>query len=121
MYDHISVITVSSSSVYLYAANDPIIKSSSRLRFAPYNLGYPGLKQHAEEAALSTELNKWELIYDFTKKDEDNFAVIPPEEWSVDMRTIPDVEGEPEMCFAYPERYGGTQTNELPKTSAETN
>ena len=34
-----------SSSVYLYAANDPIIEASSGLKFGPFNLGYPKLRE----------------------------------------------------------------------------
>ena len=30
------------SKVYLFAANEPVIESSSGLEFGPYNLGYPG-------------------------------------------------------------------------------
>jgi hypothetical protein len=38
----------------LYAANDPIIESSSNLTFAPYNVAYPLLDQHAKEAGFDT-------------------------------------------------------------------
>ena len=34
-----------SSSIFLYAANDPIIEASSGLRFGPFNLGYPKLAE----------------------------------------------------------------------------
>jgi protein XRP2 len=33
------------SSIFLYAANDPIIEASSGLRFGPFNLGYPKLAE----------------------------------------------------------------------------
>jgi len=33
--------------VYLYAANDPVIESSNNLKFAPFNLAYPMLDEHA--------------------------------------------------------------------------
>ena len=36
---------VYSSSIFLYAANDPIIEASSGLRFGPFNLGYPKLAE----------------------------------------------------------------------------
>jgi hypothetical protein len=36
-----------SSTIYLYAANDPVIEASSGLKFAPFNIGYPHLRQHA--------------------------------------------------------------------------
>ena len=42
------------STVYLFAANDPIIESSSDLTFAPFNLAYPLLDEHAKAANLKT-------------------------------------------------------------------
>ena len=57
---------VISSTVYLYCSNDPVIEASRGLRFAPFNVGYPGLRQHAEAAELSTVENKWELVFDFS-------------------------------------------------------
>ena len=43
------------SKVFLYTPNDPIIESASNLIFAPYNLSYPYLKNHAESASLIGE------------------------------------------------------------------
>lgn len=37
-----------SSTVFLYAANDPIIESSVNLKFAPYNLAYPHLDEQVK-------------------------------------------------------------------------
>ena len=48
------------STVYLYAANDPVIESSNNLRFGPYNLAYPKLDEHAKAAGLRAEENKWD-------------------------------------------------------------
>ena len=67
------ILVIVSSSIYLYAANDPIIEASSGLRIAPFNLGYPKLRQHAEAAELDPNVNKWELVFDFTEKEEKNF------------------------------------------------
>ena len=55
--------------VYLYALNDPIIESSSNLTFAPYNVAYPLLDEHAKTVGFDTSVNKWDLIFDFNKKD----------------------------------------------------
>ena len=34
-----------SCTVYLYAANDPVIEASSDLKFGPFNVTYPGLAE----------------------------------------------------------------------------
>ena len=63
------------------------------MRFAPFNIGYPKLREHALAAGLVIE-NKWELVFDFSKtapaSGEDqadaasatkNFSHVPPEEF----------------------------------------
>lgn len=72
-----------SCTIYLYAQNDPVIEASSGLRFAPFNIGYPCLREHAEKAQLDVAVNKWELVFDFSNRGESNFSVVPPEEWKV--------------------------------------
>ena len=39
------IMLLFSSTIYLYAANDPIIEASSGLKFGPFNLGYPKLAE----------------------------------------------------------------------------
>ena len=87
----IEVLLWYSSTVYLYAANDPIIESSSNLTFAPYNVAYPLLDEHAKAAGFDTSkllyrlknlgVNKWDLIFDFTKDEsgqKSNFNILEP-------------------------------------------
>ena len=54
--------------------NDPVIEASSGIRFAPYNLTYNGLAEHAAAAQLDPSVNKWELIFDFSPGAESNFS-----------------------------------------------
>lgn len=74
------------STIYLYAQSDPIIESSNNLVFAPYNISYPLLAQHAEAVGFNTSINKWNLIFDFTQnqKGDSNFSVLAPEEWKLE-------------------------------------
>lgn len=44
------LLTLDSCTIYLYAANDPVIEASSGLRFAPFNIGYPHLREQAAKA-----------------------------------------------------------------------
>ena len=118
-----------SSKVYLYTSNDPIIEASRGLQFGPYNIGYPGLQQHAESAKLNLTENKWELVFDFsslTGDKSEKFVQMPPEEWATELLTIPGVEdstNQPQLYFDFPKRYGGTASDEPPASSAaaETN
>jgi hypothetical protein len=74
-------LLVCSSTVYLYTANDPIIEASTGLRFAPFNIGYPKLREHAEVSGNTTE-NKWELVFDFSNSSGGkNFTMVAPEEF----------------------------------------
>ena len=76
---------MNNSTVYLFAANEPVIESSSNLRFAPYNVAYPGQTDHALAAGLKIDENKWDLIFDFTKNQSGdlNFSVMEPRDWQM--------------------------------------
>jgi hypothetical protein len=39
-----------SCTIYLYAANDPVIEASENLKFGPFNISYPLLAEHAQKA-----------------------------------------------------------------------
>lgn len=81
--------------IYLYTPNDPIVESSSNLTFAPYNLKYNLLKEHAVKADLigtfvdddgvtQNKVNKWNLIFDFTKSDTgSNFKLLSPTDFGI--------------------------------------
>ena len=74
------------SRVYLFASNDPIIESSNNLTFYPYNVTYPKLKEHAIAAKLPIDENKWNLIFDFTKKSGgSNFLIGDPKDFKLEM------------------------------------
>ena len=98
------------SKVYLFVDNEPCIESSNKLEFGPYNFCYPGIKEHAKTTGLKTEINKWDLIFDFTKQEsgELNYSIIPPADWKLKNTTIDGVDGPAECAFSYPVRYGGT-------------
>jgi len=65
--------------LYLYALNDPIIESSGNLTFAPYNVAYPLLDKQAASVGFDTTVNKWDLIFDFTKGEtKDNYQFLDP-------------------------------------------
>ena len=93
--------------------------------FAPYNLKYPLLKQHATEADLigtfkddegieHDKVNKWNQIFDFTENEDGkkNQALLSPKNFTlVNYKTIvPDleIEGNDEFLFELPMQYGGT-------------
>ena len=69
------------SKIHLYTVNDPIVESSSKLVFGPYNFKYPKLEEHAglasltgqytdDEGVVQLRVNKWNLIYDFTINED---------------------------------------------------
>lgn len=97
------------TTINLFAANDPIIESSQDLTFAPYNFAYPLMDQHAASANLKTDVNKWNMIFDFTtKSDGTNFKVMDPSEWQMVKTPVDGMEEQPVVAFPYPEKYGGT-------------
>jgi len=86
---------LTNSKVFLYTPNDPIVESSTNLTFAPYNFKYPLLEDHSnsavilgkftdEEGVVQEKVNKWNLIFDFTKNEsKDNFKLMKPSSFKV--------------------------------------
>ncbi|KAI9987130.1 hypothetical protein PInf_023005 [Phytophthora infestans] len=54
------------ASVYLYSSTEPIIETSSGLRFACFPLTYFSLQEQFRQAKFSPWNNKWSEIFDFT-------------------------------------------------------
>ena len=99
---------LSDSTIYLFAQNDPIIESSSNLKFAPYNLAYPKLDEHVAAVGFNPAANKWELIFDFTERDEGkNFNLLDPAEFKIRSIQVEEMEERPVTVFPFPKRYGG--------------
>lgn len=98
------------SKVFLFAANDPIIESSSNLTFYPYNLTYPKLVDHAAAANLNIEENKWSLIFDFTKKSggDSNFKIGENKDWKMETIALDGFEAPADFVFPYPQSFGGS-------------
>ena len=84
--------------VNLFSGNEPIIEKATNVKFGPYNLAYPGLDKHCVEANLNIQINKWDIVFDFTKNKETgalNYSFIPPEEWKVHEKTLDGVIDKP--------------------------
>ena len=57
--------------------------------------------------------NKWDLIFDFTTKDSGkNYEFLDPSEFKLISKSLGDFGSEPVSVFPYPERYGGTLSND---------
>lgn len=63
-------------------------------------------------------MNKWELVFDFSKKGEQNFSFMPPSEFHAQLINVEGL-GQPELVFGIPQRYGGHLPNTPPQSSAE--
>ena len=72
-----------SCTIYLFSQNDPVIEASTNLKFAPFNIGYPKLSEHVAAAELNPNVNKWELVFDFSNKGESNFQIVPPSDFAI--------------------------------------
>ncbi|KAJ0412302.1 hypothetical protein ATCC90586_009492 [Pythium insidiosum] len=52
--------------VYLYSSTEPIIETSTRMRFACYPLTYFSLQHQFEQAKFSVWNNRWSEVYNFS-------------------------------------------------------
>ena len=55
--------------VFLYAATEPIVETSTGLLFAPFNARYDGLAGQFKDAGFDPALNLWYAVYDFSSPD----------------------------------------------------
>lgn len=86
------------------------------MKFAPYNVAYPLLDQHAKTVGFDVTANKWDLIFDFTKDDAKlNYEFLDPSEFSIVTKELHDLEGSPAPVapFAVPQKYGGILDDEI--------
>eukprot|EP00639_Heterosigma_akashiwo_P005605 CAMPEP_0194572018 /NCGR_PEP_ID=MMETSP0292-20121207/8768_1 /TAXON_ID=39354 /ORGANISM="Heterosigma akashiwo, Strain CCMP2393" /LENGTH=223 /DNA_ID=CAMNT_0039422917 /DNA_START=55 /DNA_END=722 /DNA_ORIENTATION=- len=49
----------------LFSQTEPIIESSTELKFGAFNGGHPNQDNHFRSAGLDPAVNKWSLIFDF--------------------------------------------------------
>jgi len=64
------------SDIFLYSLTGPIIESSTRLRFACFQLYYPALAEQFAKAKLDVISNIWSAVYDFTP-GENHWSFLP--------------------------------------------
>lgn len=55
----------SNCTIYLYCKTEPIIESSSGMKFGKFNGAYPGHDVCMKDANLDPKTNKWYAVYDF--------------------------------------------------------
>ena len=55
------------------------------------------------------EINKWDLIFDFTPQESGtlNYSFVEPKDWSMNKFPVDGMKEQPVVAFAYPVRYGG--------------
>lgn len=81
--------------VFLCCATQPIIESSTGMKFSCYQYYYPDLAYHFKEAGLSIFNNNWSNIHDFTPvSGETNWGLLPEDAAVLDHVPLPDSESE---------------------------
>uniref|UniRef100_H3CZ86 Protein XRP2 n=1 Tax=Tetraodon nigroviridis TaxID=99883 RepID=H3CZ86_TETNG len=81
--------------VFLCCATQPIIESSTGMKFGCFQYYYPELAFHFKDAGLSIFNNNWSNIHDFTPVSEQNNWSLLPESASVlDSVPAPDAESD---------------------------
>lgn len=81
--------------VFLCCATQPIIESSTGMKFACYQYYYPDVAFHFKDAGLSIFNNNWSNIHDFTPvSGETNWSLLPEDVAVLDHLPLPDSESE---------------------------
>ncbi|KAJ8247002.1 hypothetical protein GJAV_G00257650 [Gymnothorax javanicus] len=81
--------------VFLCCSTQPIIESSTGMKFGCYQYYYPELGFHFKDAGLSIFNNNWSNIHDFTPvSGETNWSLLPEDAEVFDFVPPPDPESE---------------------------
>lgn len=81
--------------VFLCCATQPIIESSTGMKFACFQYYYPDLAFHFKDAGLSIFNNNWSNIHDFTPvSGENNWSLLPETSAVLDFVPAPNAESE---------------------------
>ncbi|XP_029003067.1 protein XRP2 [Betta splendens] len=81
--------------VFLCCATQPIIESSTGMKFSCFQYFYPELAFHFKDAGLSIFNNNWSNIHDFTPvSGENNWSLLPEATSVLDYVPAPDPESE---------------------------
>lgn len=84
--------------IFLCCNTQPIIESSSGMKFACFQYYYPELEEQFEAAGLSLYNNNWSRIHDFTPAAEENTWTLLPESARVqDYVPLPSPEDFPDV------------------------
>lgn len=94
-----------SCTVSLYSKTEPVVETSSKMRFYPYSASYSNQTAHFSKAKLIPEHNHWCNVFDFNKGDNR----YPEPHWEL----IPEPEGWPEWKLGDE----ATAENPVPKTA----
>ncbi|XP_078078575.1 protein XRP2 [Mustelus asterias] len=79
--------------VFLCCATQPIIESSTGMKFGCFQYYYPELGYQFKDAGLSIFNNNWSNIHDFTPvADENNWSLLPEDATPQDFVPLPDSE-----------------------------
>ncbi|XP_037530958.1 protein XRP2 [Nematolebias whitei] len=81
--------------VFLCCATQPIIESSTGMKFSCFQYFYPELAFHFKDAGLSIFNNNWSNVHDFTPvSGENNWSLLPEDSPLLDFVAMPDPESE---------------------------
>ncbi|XP_008327583.1 protein XRP2 [Cynoglossus semilaevis] len=81
--------------VFLSCATQPIIESSTGMKFGCFQFFYPELAFHFKDAGLSIFNNNWSNVHDFTPvSGENNWSLLPENAAVLDYVHAPDPESE---------------------------
>ncbi|PVD18245.1 hypothetical protein C0Q70_21771 [Pomacea canaliculata] len=79
---------------FLLCETQPVIESSSKMRFASFKFNYPELESHLKASELSIFNNNWSNIHDFTPVPEEglNYTYLPEDAKVEDFIPLPTAE-----------------------------
>ena len=109
----LQVHSSSNLTLFLFSETDPQIKSSTGLKFAPYNIAFSGQEQCFIDSLLNAYKDKWSEIYDFNRSDIDpHYELLSPKHFFEENIVFSDL-GDPVNPVPRHIHYGGSLKYEI--------
>lgn len=97
----------------LFCVSEPVIESSTNMRFAPFNGVYHGHDQDMRSANLPLETNLWYAVYDYCSNSSNtNFKILESEEWDDTWEPVGPIGEGRESDFINEDSYESKGCNE---------
>ena len=111
--NEVLILNCKNLTLFIFTETDPVIKNSTNLKFAPFNIKFSGQDACFAEAELNSFKDKWSEVYDLNRNEiKCHYELMDPKEF---IEESFEFNGFGEICNPVPRHahYGGNLKYEI--------